>query len=608
MGDERPKALPNRADIDPAYKWKLEDIYPDNEQWEKDFLRLKALSADCVKYKGRLGSDAKTLLEALNSGQEIYQLIGKVFAYARMRRDEDNANSTYQAFTDRANALMTEAFAAMSYMVPEIVALDETKIERFINEEQGLKVYRHFLEDTLRKKAHVLSEKEEELLALSSEMGEASSEIYAMYNNADIRFPNIIDENGNEIELTQGRYIKFLESTDGRVRHDAFKALYNTYAGVKNTLAATLSNQIKRDRFYATVRKYDSSIAASLDEDNISLDVYDNLLGTINSNLNLMHRYVSLRKKALKLDKLHMYDLYVPIVEEPKSNIPYEEGLQMVKEGLTPLGSEYGAALDNAMRSGWIDVYENRGKTTGAYSWGNYDTHPFILLNYQGTVDNVFTIAHELGHALHSWNTNKTQEYVNSHYGIFVAEVASTVNESLLLQHLLRTTTDPKMKAYLLNHRLESFKGTIYRQVMFAEFEKIIHGSSAAGEAMTAQALCDIYYGLNKKYFGDDIIVDEEIRYEWARIPHFYTSFYVYKYATGLSAATSFTEQILNEGKPAVDRYIKLLQSGGSDYPLELLKRAGVDLTTPAPVADALKVFETTLDEMEATLKEAKLI
>lgn len=608
MGESRPKSLPDRADIDSAYKWKLEDLYPTNDLWEKDLSQIKVLASEAVKFRGRLGSDAKTLLDALNSGHEIMKLTEKVFAYARMRRDEDNANSTYQAYADRANAAMTEAFAAISFMIPEIVALDEAKLERFISEETGLKIYRHFLEDNLRKKAHVLSEKEEELLALSADMSEAAHEIYTMYANADIRFPHIVDENGNEVELTQGRYIKFLESKNGRVRHDAFMALYNTFAGVKNTLAATLSNQIKKERYYASVRKYDSSLAASLNEDNISTEVYDNLLNTINSNLGLMHRYVSLRKKALKLDELHMYDLYVPIVEEPKSNIPYEEGLEMVRAGLTPLGAEYSDALDNSMKSGWIDVYENRGKTTGAYSWGNYDTHPFVLLNYQGTVDNVFTIAHELGHALHSWNTNRKQEYVNSHYGIFVAEVASTVNESLLLQHLLRTTTDPKMRAYLLNHRLESFRGTIFRQVMFAEFEKIIHGSSAAGEAMTAQALCDIYYGLNKKYFGNDIIVDDEIRYEWARIPHFYSSFYVYKYATGLSAATSFTEQILNEGKPAVDRYITLLQSGGSDYPLELLKRAGVDLTTPKPVEDALKVFEATLDEMEVTLKEAKLI
>lgn len=420
-----------------------------------------------------------------------------------------------------------------------------------------------------------------------------------MYNNADIKFPSILDENGESVELTKGRYIKFLESKDRRVRKDAFHALYSTYSAQKNTLAASLTANVKKNRFYSSVRRYNSSLEWSLDADNIPTGVYTNLIETIDKNLPLLHRYLRLRKKALKLDELHMYDLYVPLVEEDKRNIPYEEACQMVIEGLWPLGSEYNGYLKQGFDSGWIDVYENEGKTSGAYSWGTYKTHPYVLLNYQGTINDVFTIAHEMGHSLHTFYTQKTQPYIYSEYKIFVAEVASTVNEAILMQYLLENTPDRNKKAYLLNHYLEEFRGTVFRQVMFAEFEKIIHERVEQGEALTEQGLSSIYHDLNEKYFGCEVHIDNDIDMEWARIPHFYRSFYVYKYATGFSAAVSLSSQILKEDKPAVDRYINFLKSGSSDYPLELLKKAGVDLSTPKPVQDALDVFAKTLDALE---------
>jgi oligoendopeptidase F len=591
--------LPKRDEIDVKYKWKLEDIYDSNDKWEEDFKQVKHLAAEIGKYKGTLGESGMKLLGCLKLYSDLLSLNDKVFVYARMKRDEDNANPVYQALTDRSMALSTEVYAAVSFIVPEIISIPEDVLNIFIDGDNELKVYRQFINEIIRQKEHTLSEREEEILALSAEIAHAPSDIFMMFNNADIKFPTIKDENGKDIEVTKGRYIKLLESKDRRVRRDAFHALYSSYGKNKNTLAAALTSNIKKNRFYATVRKYQSSIEASLDSDNISTSVYDNLIDTVSKNLHLMHRYLKLRKKALKLDELHMYDVYVPIVEDPGKSIPYEEALAMVEKGMKPLGEEYIGYLNDAFKSGWIDVYENEGKTSGAYAWGAYKTHPYVLLNYQGTINDVFTIAHEMGHALHSFYTNKTQPYIYSEYKIFVAEVASTVNESLLMKHLLSNTKNDAEKAYLLNHHLESFRGTLFRQVMFAEFEKIIHAKIESGEALTTQKLCDIYRELNKKYFGDEVVIDDDIALEWARIPHFYTSFYVYKYATGFSAAASLSRQIIEEGQPAVNRYINFLSSGGSDYPLELLKRAGVDLSIPKPVEDAMKEFERALDEME---------
>lgn len=593
------KSLPKREQIDAKYKWKLEDIYPTDEKWEEEYNKIKALVPNIDKFKGTLGDSPSQLLNCLQLSDEISSTFETVYVYAKMRRDEDNSNSHYQGLVSRATALAAEVGAAVSFIIPELISIPEDKLMNFINSEKGLEIYKHFINENLRQKKHILSENEERILALASEISQAPKDVFTMLNNADIKFPFIKDEKGEEIELTKGRYISFLESRDRRVRQDAFRALYSTYTKQKNTLASLLIGNIKKNNFYKTVRNYGSCLEKSLDADNITVDVYDNLIDTVNKNLHMLHRYLRLRKKALKIEDPHMYDLYVPIVQQPERKIPYEDAVETVKKGLSVLGETYLNDLSKGFESGWIDVYENEGKTSGAYSWGAYKTHPYVLLNYQGNINDVFTIAHEMGHSLHTYYSNKAQSYINSEYKIFVAEVASTVNEILLMKYMLQNTKDTAEKAYLLNHYLEEFRGTVFRQVMFAEFEKITHAKIEAGEALTVDSLCSIYRDLNLKYFGSEVHVDSEIDMEWARIPHFYNSFYVYKYATGFSAATSLSQQILDEGLPAIQRYMGFLSSGGSDYPLELLKKAGVDLSTPEPVQDALNVFESILVQLK---------
>jgi oligoendopeptidase F len=594
--------LPGRDEIEARYKWQLEDIYADEKYWEDDFLKIRHLSLQLTVFKGTLAQSPDKLLQCFQHCNDMLSLYDKLFAYARMRRDENNSEPKYQALTDRAMTLGTEVYAAMAFIVPEIIVMDEQELSNNLEQVAELRLYKHYINEILRQKQHILSDKEEELLALSAEIAHAPYDIFTMFNNADIKFPAIKDENGDEVELTKGRYLKFLEARDRRVREDAFHALFKTYTDMKNTLAAALGNNIKKNRFYTKVRRYDSCMGAALDGDNVSTDVYDNLISTVNKNLPLLHRYLRLRKKALQLDTLHMYDLYVPMVEMPKKIIPYEEAVKMVTNGLKPLGEQYLQDLDKAFGSGWIDVFESRGKTSGAYSSGAYLTHPYVLLNYQSTINDVFTLAHEMGHAMHSYYTNLTQPYIYSDYKIFVAEVASTLNESLLIKHLLGVESDNSEKAYLLNHYLEEFRGTLFRQTMFAEFEKAIHIIIETGGALTAQELCRIYRELNVKYFGQEVIIDDEIDMEWARIPHFYYSFYVYKYATGISAAASLSKQITEEGAPAVERYTGFLGSGGSDYPINLLKKAGVDLSAPKPIEDAMKTFEIILEELETLI------
>lgn len=596
-------ALPKRQDIDSRFKWKLEDIYSDISVWEQDFKRVKELAEQIKGFQGKLAESAQKLLECFKKSDELLSLNDKVFVYARMKRDENNADSTYQALTERASSLATEVYSAISFIIPEMLSIPEDTLLSYVNSNKELSGYMFMIRENLRQKEHILSEREEQILAMSSEISDTAGDVFTMFNNADIKFPYIKNEEGEEVEVTKGRYIAFLESKDRRVRKDAFEAVYSSYKKMRNTLAASLTGNVKKNRFYSLVRKYPSALEASLDNDNISVNVYTTLIETVNKNLPLLDRYLKLRKKVLKLDELHMYDLYVPMVEEFDKKIPYEDAKTIVAEALKPLGEEYVAYLKKGFESSWIDVYENEGKTSGAYAWGSYKTHPYVLLNYQGKINDVFTLAHEMGHALHSYYTNMTQPYVYSEYKIFVAEVASTVNESLLMRYLLPRASSKQEKAYLLNHYLEEFRGTVFRQVMFAEFEKMIHEKVEQGDALNAQELSDMYYGLNKKYFGEAVTVDEDIAMEWSRIPHFYSSFYVYKYATGFSAATAIAEKILTEGKPEVDKYLEFLKSGGSNYPLELLKIAGVDLSTPQPIQDALDVFEKTLDELEELLK-----
>lgn len=591
--------LPQRSEISPEYKWHLEDIYGSNEEWEKDFTKAKELLQKASPYQGRIGESSKNLLEILRLTEEAQCLYRKLFAYARMRRDEDNTITLYQSMVGRAFSLGTELSSALSFVNPEIISIPDDIINKFIGENEDLALYKTYLQELLRIKKHVLSEKEEKILALSGNMANSIADIFTMYNNADIKFPYILDEQGQEVELTKGRYISFLESSDREVRKNAYEALYQTYGSMKNTLAATLLGNIKKNMFYSAARNYPSSLEASLDLDNVPVTVYDNLIDVVSRNLHLLQRYLKLRKKALKLDKLYMYDIYCPIIQEASRKVSYPDAVKMVSEGLSPLGKQYIDNLSKGFESGWVDVYENVGKTSGAYSWATYQSHPYVLLNYQGSLNDVLTLAHEMGHAMHYYYTNRTQPFIYSDIKIFVAEVASTVNESLLVNHMLSKTDSNMEKAWLLNNYLEAFRGTVFRQVMFAEFEKIIHQRMESGDALTAGDLCAIYRDLNEKYYGSEVEIDSFIEMEWSRIPHFYRSFYVYKYATGFSSATSITGQILKEGEPAVERYLNFLKSGSSDYPLELLKKTYVDLTTDAPVQDALNVFEQRLSELE---------
>lgn len=593
------KTLPKRSEVPAEHKWRLEDIYPTDAAWEEDLQKAKKLAEEIATKKGTLGQSSKHLHEALTLQDELLQTLDQVYVYARMRRDEDNANSKYQGLTDRATALSTQAYGAISYIQPEILAIPTDTLKQWIQQDEGLAHYRIMLDEITRFKPHTLSAEEEALLANMSEVASAPSKIFGMLNNADLKFPMITDENGEEVELTKGRYTHFMESKDRRVRKEAFEALYSTYGKFRNTIAASLTSSVKADVFYARTRKYPSALYSALFADNVDISVYDNLIATIREHLPLMHRYISLRKKALGVDELHMYDLYVPIVPEVDMKIPYDQAVQTIKEALHPLGEDYGKVLEEGFTGGWIDVRENEGKTSGAYSWGAYTTHPFVLMNYQDNVNNMFTLAHEMGHALHSYYSNKNQPYTYADYKIFVAEVASTVNEALLMNHLLETTNDKHQRMYLINYYLEQFRGTVFRQTMFAEFEKIVHAKEEAGEPLTADSLNEIYRELNVAYHGPEMVIDKEIELEWERIPHFYRHFYVYKYATGFSAATSLSKQILEEGQPAVERYLQFLKGGSSDFPLNLLKNAGVDMTSPEPIREALAVFKALIEELE---------
>ncbi|WP_129690326.1 oligoendopeptidase F [Gottfriedia acidiceleris] len=596
------KKLPTRSEVQEELTWKLEDIYVTDAKWEAEYKKVLELIPSFSEFKGKLGESSQTLLNALKKQDEISFLLGKLYTYSHMRYDQDTTNSTYQALDDRAKNLYTKAGSAMSYFVPELLTISEDTLKKFMEENDELKLFEHSLEEILKQKPHVLSAAEEEIMAQASEVLSSSSNTFGMLNNADLKFPTIEDENGEEVEITHGRYIHYLESADRRVRKEAFEAVYNTYDAYKNTFASTLSGAVKKDNFKAKVRKYDNARHAALSNNEIPEIVYDQLVSTVNDNLNLLHRYIAIRKKALKLDEIHMYDLFTPLVEEVKMEVKYEEAKEILLKALKPLGDEYVEILEEAYESRWVDVVENKGKRSGAYSSGAYGTNPYILMNWQDNVNNLFTLAHEFGHSVHSYHTRKNQPYVYGDYSIFVAEVASTCNEAILNDYLLKNTEDPKQRLYLLNHYLETFRGTVFRQTMFAEFEHQIHVLAQNGEALTPDLLTKTYYELNQKYFGDEIVIDELIGLEWSRIPHFYYNYYVYQYATGFSAATALSKQILEEGEPAVERYLGFLKAGSSDYPIEVLKKAGVDMTSSQPIVEALKVFEEMLNEMEELL------
>lgn len=594
--------LPARSEIAEADKWALEDLFLTDADWEAAVKQLEEQLAQLKGYAGKVSASADALYAYLTLADETENLFEKVLVYSNEKMHEDMGNSTYQGYAAQAQAAATRLSAAEAFFEPELLAMEESRLQGFFKEDPKLEKYRLLIDRIWRRKEHTLSAAEEEILAKTYEMATAPDDIFSMFNDADAKFGTIRDENGKEVELTHGRFVGFMESSDRRVRKEAFEALYQTYDQFKNTLAATYSANVKKAKFYADVRKYPSALAAALAPGNILTEVYDNLIETVHRFLPAMYRYVALRKRALGVEELHMYDVYVPLVADQTKKIPFAEAKEIVKRGLAPMGEEYVSHLEEGFDHRWIDVYENRGKRSGAYSWGAYGTHPYVLLNYQGKLDDVFTLAHEMGHALHSWYSNANQPYVYSGYLIFVAEVASTCNESLLMQYLLKESKDKKEKAYLLNHFIDQFKGTLFRQTMFAEFEKITHEMYAKGESLTAERLCAVYMDLNRKYFGEEMVSDPQIALEWARIPHFYTEFYVYQYATGFSCAIALSKRILEMGEAGVADYMKFLKGGCSKDPIELLKMAGVDISTPKPVEDALQLFEELVSELEELL------
>ncbi|SER95066.1 oligoendopeptidase F [Salipaludibacillus aurantiacus] len=596
------KTLPKREEIPVEKTWDLEDIYENNNEWEKEFQEVKEMLPELKNFQGTLGESGAQLFKALHYQDEVSKKLGKLYTYAHMRYDQDTTNSFYQGLNDRASQLLTQVSQSASFMTPELLSIPEETLKQFIKDEPELQLYEHAFEKINHQRPHVLSEKEESILAQAGEVTDAPSTTFGMLNNADLAFPVIKDEDGNEVEVTHGRIIRFLQSNNRRVREDAFKAVYETYGKYINTFASTLGGNVKKNIFNANVRNYDSARQAALSKNHIPEVVYDQLVSTVNDHLHLLHRYVDIRKRALDLDELHMYDLYTPIVKDVEMEIPYKEAKDLMLNGLTALGSEYTSIVKEGLEERWVDVEENAGKRSGAYSSGAYGTKPYILMNWQDNVNNLFTLAHEFGHSVHSYYTRQEQPYPYANYSIFVAEVASTTNEALLNDYMLKKETDKQRRLYLLNQFLEGFRGTVFRQTMFAEFEKMIHEKAENGEPLTPDALNETYYNLNKKYFGNNIVIDEEIALEWARIPHFYMNFYVYQYATGYSAATALGKQILEEQEPAVERFIDFLKAGSSDYPIEVLKKAGVDMTSPEPVKQALKVFEQTLDELENLL------
>lgn len=590
------KTLKQRSEIDKKYKWNIEDMYSDDATWEEDVKTAVDAAAKFMSYKGRLTENADTFLSALKDRDFIWQTIEKAYVYSRMRRDEDNRVEKYQAMCDKSQAAIANISAEMSFFTPELLEAEEETVLGYLNHSPELGVYEFMIKDTLRQKEHILTGAEENIMAQMSEITPATNNIFTMLNNADMKFGTIVDENGNEVTLTHGNYISFMESHDRNVRKAAYEQMYTAYKNLINTISTTYSFNTKTDTVTAKIRNYPSARAAALSGDNVKEEVYDNLVAVINENLPTLHRYMELRKKVLGVDELKMHDVYVPLVKLPDNDVSFEEAREIMATALTPLGEDYIKNMNAGLDAGWVDVYENEGKTSGAYSFGSYDSMPYILMNFSSSLKDVFTLVHEMGHSMHSFYTRKTQPYIYGDHSIFTAEVASTVNENLLMKHLIANETDKEMKKYLINYHIEEFRTTVFRQTMFAEFEHWTHKTVEDGGTLTAQSMCEYYDELNKKYFGDAVADDEWIKYEWARIPHFYNAFYVYKYATGYSAAAAISDIILKDG---AENYLEFLKTGDSNHPIELLKIAGVDMSSKEPIEAAMVVFKNLVDELE---------
>lgn len=597
------KKVLTREEVPVELTWDLEGIFQSDEAWELEFKEIEKLIPEAEKFKGNVAKGAENLYDTLQFSDKLSERFGRLYVYSHLKHDQDTTNGKYQAMDSRVRSLGAKFSAAWSFVTPEILSIDEETIKNYIHEYEPLSLYKQMLTELNLQRPHVLSADKEELLAQFSEVTGSSGNTFSALNNADLEFPTVTNDKGEEVQLTHGNYVTFLESDKREVRESAFKAMYQTYGKFQNTFAATLSGNVKAHNVRAKIRKYESARQSAMSNNYIPEKVYDQLISTIHEFLPILHRYVSLRKKVLGLDELHMYDLFTPLVKEVKFDMPYDKAKEIMVKSFEPLGEEYQAIVQKGLDSRWVDVLENKGKRSGAYSSGTFGTNPFILMNWQDNLNNLFTLAHEFGHSMHSYLTRQNQPYPYASYSIFVAEVASTCNEELLFDHLLKTTEDAQKKIYLLNHWLDGFRSTVFRQTMFAEFEHIIHELDRNGEALTAERLTEIYYDLNKQYFGEEMAVDEEIGLEWARIPHFYYNYYVYQYATGQSAATALSKQILEEGQPAVERYLNnFLKAGCSNFPIEVLKAAGVDMESPAPIREACKVFEERLSELEALL------
>ena len=593
-----------RAESDPAYQWDLTPIFPDDAAWKDALDKAYELIPEVQGYQGRLGESGAALLEYLDLGERISEALSLVYGYASLKSDEDTAVAAYQDMHAKAQSLGVQLSAAGAFATPEIIAIPEETLEQFYAETPGLEKYRVALHDIRRRRDHILSPKEEALLAGAGEVAAGPYNIYNLFESADLKFPDAVGAEGDTHPLSNGCFVTLLHSQDRALRQDAFDRFYDVYLGMQNTAAALLDAQMKGLKFFSEARGYGSALEAALDETNVPVSVYESLIEAVNANLPKMHKYMALRRKLMGLGALHMYDIYVPMVADADAEIDYAQAQRTVLDAVSVLGEDYVSVVKRAFAERWIDVYENVGKRSGAYSSGMAKPHPYILLNHKNTLDSEFTLAHELGHTMHSYLSAKNQPTVYSDYVIFVAEVASTVNESLLMQHLLKQTSDKRQRAYLINYFLEQFRTTVYRQTMFADFEKQCGEMCARGDALTAEALNALYYDLNRRYYGEVTDIDERIKIEWARIPHFYYNYYVFQYATGFSAAIAISKRILSEGKPAVDDYLRFLSSGSSMTPIELLKLAGVDMTTPEPVNAGLQLFGELIDEMEQLMEE----
>lgn len=592
------KRTPKRSEVDERFKWAINDIYATDELWNEDLEKLKGYIEKLPSYKGRLSESADVLYEYLQMCDEISVLGDSLINYAQRKSDEDTTVAKYQNMIGLAMNTFMLINSVGSFETPELIAIPQDRLDKMFVQKKELELYRRKLELVRNKKDHVLSEAEERILALTSEMGDSPETIFSMFSDADLKFPDAVDKDGKSHQVTHSTYIPLVQSNDRVLRKSAFESMYSTYDSFKNTCAATLGAQIKTVNFYAKARNYSSSLEASLSANEIPTEVYHNLISAVHDNMHYMYDYAALRKKLLGVDELHFYDLYTPVVSDFEMQISFEQAKETVLKALAPMGESYLKIIREGFENRWIDVYENEGKTSGAYSAGAR-VHPYVLLNHKDTLNCMFTLVHEMGHAVHSYLSNKTQPVCYSDYSIFVAEVASTCNEALLMRYLLKNAQDKKEKAYLINYFLEMFRTTLYRQTMFAEFELKINELVAQGESLTAETLCDIYRDLNKLYFGDGVVLDEQISLEWARIPHFYYDYYVYQYATGIAAAIALSSRILSEGEPAVKDYIGFLSGGCSKDPISLLRGAGVDMATAKPINEALSVFGELIKEMD---------